>query len=152
MANALGTQKGSLNVELNIVPFIDLMSCMTAFLLVTAVWIDLANLRNDPASGHGHLPDGPPPPRLSVLLESDQIVVGETPSGQTRLVPVGDWRGVELALKVLAPPDETPPVEIAGASTASHPIDYQTLIAAMDPAIRAGFPNVGVIDPVALAR
>ena len=34
----------SRNVELNIVPFIDLMSCLTAFLLVTAVWVNTARL------------------------------------------------------------------------------------------------------------
>ena len=39
MGASLGTdQAGSVDVELNVVPFIDLMSCLTAFLLVTAVW------------------------------------------------------------------------------------------------------------------
>ena len=30
--------KNNVDVELNVVPFIDLMSCLTAFLLATAVW------------------------------------------------------------------------------------------------------------------
>ena len=47
--SALGTSgKGSVNVELNIVPFIDLMSCLTAFLLVTAVWVNMSSLENEP--------------------------------------------------------------------------------------------------------
>ena len=37
-------KKGSRNVNLNIVPFIDLMSCLTAFLLVTAVWSNLSQI------------------------------------------------------------------------------------------------------------
>lgn len=149
MANALGTQhKGSVNVELNVVPFIDLMSCMTAFLLITAVWIDLAHLRNDPAACHA--PSKEPAPRLTILLEADQIVVSATPSGLVRTLAVDDWRGVEAALKELA--DEPRLVEVAGASSAAHPISYQTLIAAMDTAIRAGFPDVGVVDPSAVER
>ena len=50
MGQAIGTgDKKSVNVELNIVPFIDLMSCLTAFLLVTAVWVNLASVKNEPA-------------------------------------------------------------------------------------------------------
>jgi biopolymer transport protein ExbD len=45
MGQALGTgDKKSVNLDLNIVPFIDLMSCLTAFLLVTAVWVNIAQL------------------------------------------------------------------------------------------------------------
>jgi biopolymer transport protein ExbD len=43
MALDLSKRKGW-NVELNIVPFIDLMSCLTAFLLVTAAWVNTAAL------------------------------------------------------------------------------------------------------------
>jgi len=50
MGASLGTGDGkkSLNVELNIVPFIDLMSCLTAFLLVTAVWVNIAQINIQP--------------------------------------------------------------------------------------------------------
>ena len=49
MAASIGTgDKKSVNVELNIVPFIDLMSCLTAFLLVTAVWVNIAQINIQP--------------------------------------------------------------------------------------------------------
>ena len=49
MGAAVGTdEKGSVNVELNIIPFIDLMSCLTAFLLVTAVWVNIAQINIQP--------------------------------------------------------------------------------------------------------
>ena len=49
MGAALGTgDKKSVNVDLNIVPFIDLMSCLTAFLLVTAVWVNIAQINIAP--------------------------------------------------------------------------------------------------------
>ena len=48
MGAAVGTGDGkkSVNVDLNIVPFIDLMSCLTAFLLVTAVWVNIAQINS----------------------------------------------------------------------------------------------------------
>ena len=151
MAHALGTsQKGSLNIELNIVPFIDLMSCLTAFLLVTAVWIHVANLPASPA-GRG-ASDNKEHPKLAILVERDSIDVFATPSGEARHLEANDWAGVTAALRALAPLGDTPPVEIAVNSTREHPIAYQQLVNAMDTAVRAGFPDVGVTDAVHLTR
>ena len=35
---------GNLNVELNLVPFIDLLSSLVLFLLVTAVWLQVSTI------------------------------------------------------------------------------------------------------------
>jgi biopolymer transport protein ExbD len=153
MGQAIGTGNGkSVNVELNIVPFIDLMSCLTAFLLVTAVWVNIANVRNEPVN------KGPDPKpdtahvRLTVLLENDQILVQQTPSGDARKLPAFDWTGLESALREFKTPGDVPTVEVAAASTNANPIAYDKLIAAMDTAVRAGYPRVGVTDPMSLAR
>ena len=149
MAQALGTNsKGSVNVDINIVPFVDVMSCLTAFLLVTAVWINTAHLKNDPSTkGQNGIPPTEPPPRLSILIQWDQMLVTETPTGESRQLARDDWGHLGEALKELQPPGETPHVEIAAASSNAHPIEYQTLIAAMDTTVKAGFADVGVIDP-----
>ena len=153
MAQVGTNQKGSFNVELNIVPFIDLMSCLTAFLLVTAVWVNIANVKNEPVNnGPDPKPAGDPPPRLTVLLESDQILVQQMPTGEARKLPAFDWTGLESALREFKTPGETPTVEVAAASTNANPIEYQQLIVAMDTAVRAGYPHVGVTDPISLAR
>src|SRR4026209_166870 len=81
MGAAVGTGDGkkSVNVELNIVPFIDLMSCLTAFLLVTAVWVNIAQINIQPK---GKTRDQAPVQQddehvtLSVLVQSDRIWVG----------------------------------------------------------------------------
>jgi biopolymer transport protein ExbD len=147
------TDKKSLNVELNIVPFIDLMSCLTAFLLVTAVWVNLSSLENEPAgkAKTGIDPDTKPP-RLAVLLQHDQILVQATPSGEARQLNAFDWTGLEGALRDLKTAGEVPQVEIAAESSTTHPIAYQQLIAAMDVAVKAGYPRVGVTDPSSLTR
>ncbi len=152
MAHALGTNdKGSVNVELNIVPFIDLMSCLTAFLLVTAVWIQIANVPTTPA-GRGGGSATEPPQKLAILVETDAIDVFASPSGEARHLAAGDWAGVRGALRALAPQDERPQVEVAANSTAAHPIAYQELVHALDTAIAAGFPDVGVTDAASLTR
>ncbi len=153
MASALGThQKGSVNVELNIVPFIDLMSCLTAFLLVTAVWINLANVRNDPAGRGREHPNDDPPPRLAILLDTEHITVTAVPSGEIRQLAASDWGSLESTLRAYTATRDLPQIEIAAASTDEHPIAYQSLIAAMDTAVKAGFPRVGVTDPDSLSR
>lgn len=152
MAQALGTNdKGSVNVELNIVPFIDLMSCLTAFLLVTAVWIQIANVPTTPA-GRGGVSSSEPAPKLAILVQTDAIDVFASPSGEARHLPAGDWAGVRGALRDLAPRDEHPQVEVAADSTSAHPIAYQELVHALDTAIAAGFPDVGVTDANSLTR
>ena len=153
MGQAIGSpDKKSLNVELNIVPFIDLMSCLTAFLLVTAVWVNLASVKNDPAGKAKSDIEQPPAPKLAVLIEYDQILVSATPSGEARQLSAFDWSGLESALRDLKTPGDVPQVEIAAASSNTHPIAYQHLIAAMDVAVKAGFPRVGVTDPSSLTR
>src|SRR6188508_2635548 len=118
MGQAVGTgDQKSLNVELNIVPFIDLMSCLTAFLLVTAVWINLASVKNEPSGKAKDYPPQPPAPKLGVLIEHDQIVVTATPRGEARQLRAFDWAGLETTLRDLKTPGETPQVEIAAASS-----------------------------------
>ena len=80
MGAAVGAGDGdSVNVELNVVPFIDLMSCLTAFLLVTAVWSQYAQINIKP-KGLGRdatkEQDEEPPVNISVLLTENEIWVG----------------------------------------------------------------------------
>ncbi|MFT3697315.1 MAG: biopolymer transporter ExbD [Kofleriaceae bacterium] len=145
--------KKTVNVELNIIPFIDVMSCLTAFLMITAVWINLAKLNNDSAGLGKHPGVDEVHPKLSVLIEWDQMLVAATPSGETRQLAVYDWSHLGDTLKELRPAgEEEPRVEIAAASTDAHPISYQQLVAAMDTSLRAGFSNVGVTDVASLTR
>lgn len=152
MGASFGSQdKKSLNVELNIVPFIDLMSCLTAFLLVTAVWVNLSSLENEAAGDKESPVKEPPPPRLTILLEHDQIIVQAQPSGEARRLAAFDWPNLEDALREFKATEATS-VEVAASSSDANPVAYQHLVAAMDTAVKAGYPRVGVIDPRTLSR
>lgn len=147
----------SVNVELNIVPFIDLMSCLTAFLLVTAAWIDTAALDTKP---RGKSRDGGQPCDtadcifLSVLVEPDAIWVGQSRTNELDRIPATpsgpdfDRLGERLReLKHISYWAEHDQIEVAVESTAARPMSYQPMVAAMDTAAASGFRDVGITDP-----
>jgi biopolymer transport protein ExbD len=108
MGASLGTDgKGSVNVELNIVPFIDLMSCLTAFLLVTAVWVNISQLDVKPQGKGRETPcdgDDCDKPKLSVLVDSDSVWIGVSRVNEFEQIPKTatgyDWDKVRDRLKV----------------------------------------------------
>ena len=163
MGAAVGTGGGGrdVNVELNIVPFIDLMSCLTAFLLVTAVWINIARLEIKPAghaAGEPCLDGDCDNVKLSVLIDTDEIWVGVSRVNDFEKIPriaAGyDWAKLEDTLKQhkgSAYFNDKTDIEVAAHSTLEHPIPYQALIATMDIAVKTGFVDVGVTDPRGLS-
>jgi len=160
MAASLGTgNKKSVNVELNIVPFIDLMSCLTAFLLVTAVWVNIADLQTKPAGrARDQLVEPPDDPKLSVLIGPDDIWIGVSRVDNFQRIPKlasgYDWTAFEASLrdqKASAFFNDKTDIEVAANSTSAQPVAYESLIAAMDVAKRAGFTDVGIADPNSLS-
>jgi biopolymer transport protein ExbD len=150
------------NVELNIVPFIDLMSCLTAFLLVAAVWVNTARLNVEPvgkARGGEPCPDDECGVKLSVLVEPEQIWIGVSRVNdfekiERRADGTYDFEQLEARLrthKASAFFNDTTSIEIAAASTPSQPVRYQSLVSTMDVAVRAGFVDVGLTDPQGLS-
>src|SRR5512133_58559 len=62
-----GDRNRPLSAELNLVPYIDLLTCMVAFLLITAVWTQLARLDVAPKT-ESTIVDGAPPPSADTRL------------------------------------------------------------------------------------
>lgn len=160
-----GGDKKSVNVHLNIVPFIDLMSCLTAFLLVTAVWSNLAQITIKPkgiARQAEKTLDEEEPVRASILIQENTVWVGLSRINDFRQIPRKgasmdpcpaqdyDWKGLSDLLQehkessYFADRDD---IEIA----AEDNICYQVIISAMDVAIGAGFIDVGLADPASLS-
>jgi biopolymer transport protein ExbD len=153
--------KKSFNVELNIVPFIDLMSCLTAFLLVTAVWSNIAQITIQP-KGKSRNNEPPPdviPPKISILIQPDVIYVGVTSLAIDPVVSKKangdyDWGLVENALVALRKEEAfegRKDIEIAAESTTQNPVLYKDIIKTMDIASKTGFDGVGLSEPTSLA-
>jgi len=53
--------KKSLDMELNLVPFIDLLSCLISFLLITAVWTQISSVKAQSTGNLSQNTEEPPP-------------------------------------------------------------------------------------------
>src|SRR6478609_6637615 len=136
-----GGGKGSVNVELNIVPFIDLMSCLTAFLLVTAVWVNIAQINIQPKGKNRdttQVQQDDEHVSLSVLVQSDKIWVGLSRVNEFQEIPKKgdeqDWEKLETTLKehkASAFFADRTDIEVAAESTSASPVQYQDIIHAM---------------------
>ena len=164
MGAAIGTgDKKSVNVDLNIVPYIDLMSCLTAFLLVVALWVNIAQITTQPKAKNRNQPVTEihePPPVISVLIQTDTIYIGVSRLAvdpvQIKRAAGGDfdWVTFENALTALKKEEafaERNDLEIAAESTTSAPVKYDNVITAMDLAVKVGFSGVGLSEPTSLS-
>src|SRR3712207_6736420 len=95
--------KKSVNADLNLVPYIDLLTCMVAFLLITAVWTQLARLQAQ-QKGQGQAGEETPPEMQTKIVvvvnqEGFNLVVGQD---QTPIPKKGtdyDFETLSQALK-----------------------------------------------------
>lgn len=151
-----GNDKRSVDVHLNIVPFIDLMSCLTAFLLVTAVWTNLAQISIKPKGvARDNMENLQPNEEIqaSILIQENTIWVGLSRINEFRQIKKEgeeyDWAALR---EVLVEHKENhfqdrESIEVA----AEDSITYQAIISVMDTAIDAGFKDVGLADPSSLS-
>jgi biopolymer transport protein ExbD len=166
MAASFGANGPRGNFDLNLVPMIDLMSCLTAFLLVTAVWVNTAQLEVSP-TGRGAAAAASTP-RIGVLIQADRVwltVAGLGELGDVTELPdiAGEhnWPALSIAMADLSRNAaltsyggaQALAVSVAAESTEASPVLYQELISAVDVVHAAGFRQVGItdIDGLALA-
>jgi biopolymer transport protein ExbD len=148
---------GGVDVDINLVPFIDLMSCLVAFLLVTAVWTNVAQMKVTP-KGVGRdaeqtLPTTPPV-NISVLVAADSVWIGLTTGDRRQIKNEGEnynYVGLEEVLAEYKNNSgifkDRRDIEIA----AEDGVKYQAVINTMDSAIGKGFPDIGFVDPNSLS-
>ncbi|MBN2574591.1 MAG: biopolymer transporter ExbD [Deltaproteobacteria bacterium] len=134
----------SLTADLNLVPYIDLLTCMIAFLLITAVWTQLAQLKTSRRLPGPEGEQPPPATRISLLVGQDGVNV--MVNADRELVPdrngQADWVTLGNLLKTLKGryPD-LDDVQIASEDS----VLFDRLTGVMDATIAAGFPGVSVV-------
>lgn len=132
-----GGRGRKVNAELNLVPFIDLLSVCIVFLIATAVWIELSSMPVDQALSDPNQPppppqDPPPPPPLTVHVRSDGVWVGRKVEEGRNFAVIGeayDWIGIETEIETdrRSYPDETQVVIVT-----DDGVEYQHMIHALD--------------------
>jgi biopolymer transport protein ExbD len=145
-----GDRKKPLSADLNLVPYIDLLTCMVAFLLITAVWTQLARLEVQ-QRGQGEL-DSP------AVVDEMRIAVAVHEGGFNLIVasdqkPIplkGDGAGGALDYARLEDelrtvkrlyPDKRDVQIISGDA-----VVFDKLVKTMDAVMSAGFPAVSLLD------
>jgi biopolymer transport protein TolR len=148
--------KKAVDVDINVVPFIDLMSCLTAFLLVTAVWTQFAQINVKPKGLGREATKLQEENKVfaSILVAENEIWVGHTADVPIRIGNAGDgskdWVGLRKVLDGFRQDplfDGREDIEVA----AEDRVKYQDVITAMDTAIAARFRDIGFIDPESLS-
>lgn len=135
--------------ELNLVPFIDLMSCLITFLLITAVWTQITMIKlGSSIYGKQNVENKKAePPKNNIVLRIDVVNAGY------RLI-VGKERieipklGSEWDIKALrARLDQVKaqyPDKYDAVITMDEDLKYNYLIEGMDTILQSGFPAISV--------
>ncbi len=150
-----GDGRKSVDVEINLVPFIDMMSCLVAFLLITAVWTNLAQIPIQPKGVGKNTtpPPAEPPINIAILVAQDSQWIGISTGDRRQIKKNGDdydWPSLESAVREFKENpifNDRTDIEIA----AEDGVTYQSIISTMDIAIAKGFKDVGFVDPNSLS-
>jgi len=140
-----------INSEPNLVPFIDLMSVLITFLLLTAVWTQISMMQIG-SSQYGKKNEdqknpNPPPPLAELVLKLDVKTTGYvlTVGSQSMSFPLvnnefDDAHLLEQLQKVKA----QYPQKLDALLTMDETLNYERLIKSMDNFLVAGFPTISV--------
>jgi biopolymer transport protein ExbD len=139
-------RRKAVDADLNLVPYIDLLTCMVAFLLITAVWSQLARLsvaqrgqgQGDEAAISDHL-------RVAVLVsaESFNVIVKDDQKPIPKRAGTYDYARLADELKAVkaAHPDASDLQVLS-----EDGIVFDTLVRTMDVAMAAGFQDLSLLD------
>jgi biopolymer transport protein TolR len=139
--------KKSVNADLNLVPYIDLLTCMVAFLLITAVWTQLARLEAH-QKGQGQAGEETPPDKIVKLVvvvngEGFNLVAGDDQQPIPKRGDQYDYEKLASELKKFKDLHaDKNDVQVASEDT----IKFETLVKTMDVALTSRFPDISLID------
>lgn len=138
------------NIELNLVPVIDLMSVLITFLLITAVWTQVSMIQIG-SSIYGKKmdsePAATPPPNADVVLKVDVkasgyvLTVGKQVISLPLISTQFDDAGLVAQLQRVK---QLYPEKVDAVVTVADEIPYENLIKAMDNMLVAGFSSISV--------
>ena len=139
-------RRKSVDADLNLVPYIDLLTCMVAFLLITAVWTQLARLEvQQKGQGNSESDVNPPETKIAVMVTDDgfALVVNNDQQPLEKKSGELDYEGLTTALKGLK---DTHPDKTDIQVLSEDQIQFDSLVKTMDVAMAAGFPNISLLD------
>jgi biopolymer transport protein ExbD len=142
--------KKALDAEIPLVPFIDLLLCCIMFLLVTAVWNQLARLNaNQQSPGQPNV-DTPPPqtPQIKLILQltSTGYVLASTAGERTPIPKNGDTFYFEELKNKLQERHRMEPNRRDITVAPEDGVQYKDVVATMDIVVGEGYPEMNLSD------
>jgi biopolymer transport protein TolR len=145
--------KKSVDSEIPLVPFIDLLLCCVMFLLVTAVWNQLARLDANQQQPGQQAPNEPPPEeKIKVVLQvkSTGYVIASTAGDRVEVPKSGDKYDIEVLREKLQERKRLEPNRRDLTVAPEDGVFYEDVIAAMDTVVGEGFPEMSLSDGATL--
>jgi biopolymer transport protein ExbD len=145
--------KKSLDSEIPLVPFIDLLLCCVMFLLVTAVWNRLARLEaNQQIPGNPNPSDPPPEPAIQLYLQvtATGYVIASSVGERIEVPKNGEDYDMDTLRTRLQERRAAEPNRHDLIVAPEDGVVYEDVIAAMDLAIGEGYTEVSLSDGAAL--
>ncbi len=139
----------SVNSELNLVPYIDLLTCMVTFLLITAVWTQLARIdvtQKGQAQSAERTDEKPQETKLVVVINDDRFMVATGAGEQKPIMKKEGKYDYDTLLALLKEVHKTFPDKKDVHVASDDGIQYEFIVQTMDTALSAGFPDIALTD------
>ena len=141
--------KKSVDSEIPLVPFIDLLLCCVMFLLVTAVWNQLAKLNANQQQPGQQAPNEPPPEeKVKVILQvqASGFVLASTAGDRIEVPKNGDQYDMEGLREKLQERKRLDPNRKDLVVAPEDGVKYEDVVASMDMVVGEGFPDMSLSD------
>ena len=142
--------KKPVDSELNLVPYIDLLTCMVVFLLMTAVWTQLARIdvtQKGQAQSAEQTDEKPPETRLVVVINEDGFLIAGGAAGDQKPIKKKEGKyDYDTLSAILKEVKKTYPDKRDVHIASDDGIHYQYIIQTMDTALTAQFPDIALTD------
>jgi biopolymer transport protein ExbD len=138
--------KKQLNVELNLVPFIDLLTCLICFLLMTAVWVQIGRISVTQSGSGSPTEQAPDQPRLNLVinLSSQGFILTGNGVDIADIPKTGNQYDVKTLGAKLKEIHGDFPDKSDIVIQSEDSINYQNLIDTMDVCLANSFENISV--------
>ena len=144
-----GHGKKSVDSAIPLIPFIDLLLCCVMFLLVTAVWNQLARLDANQRQPGQQAPDEPPPEehiRVVLQVQATGYVLASTAGDRIEIPKVGDAYDLESLREKLQERKRLEPNRRDVTVAPEDGVIYAEVVSAMDTVVGEGFPDMSLSD------
>jgi len=141
--------KKAVDSDIPLIPFIDLLLCCVMFLLVTAVWNQLARIDANQHQPGQQAPNDPPPEeKIKVVLQvqASGYVIASTAGDRVEVPKVGDKYDLEQLRDKLQERKRLEPNRRDLVVAPEDGVVYSDVIEAMDTVVGEGFPDMSLSD------